>query len=149
MYGEYTVEVNENINDISRRFGVSIDEIARLNPNININQLQAGQIIRIPNIFSESFKYYIVKKGDSLYKIAAENNTDVNMIAQINGLDIYDYLYPGQRIMVPKEGVKLYITEDGDTLRSVAIKTKNTLNSIILENSTIYLLPGQLLIYRE
>lgn len=67
MYGEYTVEVNENINDIARRFGVSIDEIARLNPNININQLQAGQIIRIPNIFSESFKYYIVKKGDTIF----------------------------------------------------------------------------------
>ena len=149
MFSEYIIGVNETINDISSKFGVPISEILRMNSNLDYNNLMPGQIIRIPTDVNENFVYYRIKKGDSLYKLSNENNIDVDMLAQINGLDLYDYLYPNQIIMIPKKGVKLYITKQGDTLSSISNETKTSLNSLVNDNNNIYLLPEQLILYRE
>lgn len=93
------------------------------------------------------FDTYIIKEGDTLYDIAQKNNIDLNMLAQINGILTYDYLYPNQEIMIPKSNVKLYITKQGDTLQNVASSINQTLNNIVDNNSSIYLLPDQLLVY--
>ena len=57
-----------------------------------------------------------------------------------------DYIYPNQKIMIPKSGYSFYITKDGDTLSIVADKFKRNADEIIKMNQTIYLLPGQLMI---
>ena len=149
MFNEYIVGINETINDISSKFGVPISEIIRINGNLDYNNLMPGSSIKIPTGVNENFNYYIIKKGDSLYKIANENNVEVDMLAEINGLDVYDYLYPNQIIMVPKRGVKLYITKEGDTLNNVLSMTKSSLNSLVNNNKNMYLLPEQLIIYSE
>lgn len=149
MFNEYIVGINETINDISSKFGVPISEIIRINGNLDYNNLMPGSSIKIPTGVNENFNYYRIKKGDSLYKIANENNIEVDMLAEINGLDVYDYLYPNQIIMVPKRGVKLYITKEGDTLNNVLSMTKSSLNSLVNDNKNMYLLPEQLIIYRE
>ena len=149
MFSEYIIGVNETINDVSSKFGVPISEILRMNSNLDYNNLMPGQTIRIPTDVNENFVYYRIKKGDSLYKLSNENNIDVDMLAQINGLDLYDYLYPNQIIMIPKSGVKLYITKQEDTLRSISNETNTSLNSLVNDNNNIYLLPEQLILYRE
>ena len=149
MFNEYIVGINETINDISSKFGVPISEIIRINGNLDYNNLMPGSSIKIPTGVNENFNYYRIKKGDSLYKIANENNVEVDMLAEINGLDVYDYLYPNQIIMVPKRGVKLYITKEGDTLNNVLSMTKSSFNSLVNDNKNMYLLPEQLIIYRE
>lgn len=149
MFSEYIVGMNETINDISSKFGVPVSEIIRINENLNYNNLMPGSSIKIPNNVNENFIYYRINKGDSLYRIASENNIDVDILAEINGLDIYDYLYPNQIIMIPKKGVKLYITKEGDTLSRVLNMTKSDIISLISNNKNMYLLPEQLIIYRE
>lgn len=149
MFSDYIVQVNDTVGDIAKKFGTSIQEIVKINSGLNFNNLIPGQVIKIPANISDAFSYYIVKKGDNLYKLANENDTDVNMLAQINGLNMYDFLHPGEQLMIPNKGVKLYITKEGDTLKSVSDKTKTNLNSLVAENANIYLLPEQLLIYRE
>lgn len=95
------------------------------------------------------FYDYYIESGDTLYDIAKKNDIDVSMLAQINGLDVYDYLYPGQMIIIPKKGVKLYITKESDTLDKIARENSTTQENLLKSNSTIYLLPEQLLLYRE
>ncbi len=95
------------------------------------------------------FDDYIVKEGDTLYDIALNNNVDVSILAEINGIMSYDYLYPNQKIMVPKSNVVLYITKQGDTLQNFVNKTGKTIDEIFMSNSSIYLLPEQLMIYKE
>ena len=95
------------------------------------------------------FDTYIVKEGNTLYDIAKENNVDVSMLAEINGIMSYDYLYPNQKIMIPKNDVVLYITKQGDTLQDFVKKTGKNIDEIIKSNSSIYLLPEQLMIYKE
>ena len=149
MFNEYIIGFNETISDISNKFGVPVSEIIKLNGNLDYNNLMPGNTLKIPTSINENFIYYRITKGDSLYKIASENNIDVDILAEINGLDVYDYLYPNQIIMIPKKDVQLYITKEGDTLNNVSNMTKNTIISLANNNSNIYLLPGQLIIYKE
>lgn len=95
------------------------------------------------------FDYYIVSEGDTLYDIARKNNVDVSILSEINGIKTYDYLYPKQEIMIPKNNVVLYITKQGDTLQDFISFTGKTLDEIVESNSSIYLLPEQLMVYKE
>ena len=66
----------------------------------------------------------------------------------INGLNENDYIYPGQEILVPNEGVSIYVTEN-DTLRDVASKLGLSEEEIVKQNETLYLLPEQIIIYKK
>ena len=94
------------------------------------------------------FDIYKVEKGDSLYKIAKEYNINPTLLSSLNGLNIDDYIYPDQEILVPKKGYLYYITVDGDTIDLVSDKFSLNIDEILSEN-TIYLLPGQLLIHKK
>ena len=92
------------------------------------------------------FNYYIIEKGDSLYKIAREYNINPELLASINGLSMEDYIYPKQQILIPKSGYSFYITKDGDTLDLVADKFKITSEELLKKNGVIYLSEGQILV---
>ena len=91
------------------------------------------------------FEYYVIEKGDNLYNIGLKYNINPELLASMNGLDMEDYIYPGQELLIPKNGFSYYITADGDTLDIVANRFNSTKEDIILQNDTIYLLPNQLL----
>ena len=71
----------------------------------------------IENNFYDTYK---INKGDSLYKISKKFNVNTNLLAELNGLDIDDYIYPEQVILIPKSNVSYYITKEGDTLKNIS-----------------------------
>ncbi len=101
------------------------------------------------NIESPYYMVYEIKKGDSLYKISKEFNVNTKLLAELNGLNLDDYIYPGQMLLVPKKDVSYYITKDGDTLKIVSSIFNVDESEIINNNETIYLLPGQMLYYKK
>ena len=70
----------------------------------------------------ESPYYYIyeIKKGDTLYKLSKEFNVNTMLLSELNGLNIDDYIYPGQMVLIPKKDVSYYITKEGDTLKLIS-----------------------------
>ena len=70
------------------------------------------------------------------------------MLAAINGLNIDEYIYPGQTLLIPKKGITVYITSVGDTIQSVSKKLNTTAQGLVYNNNNIYLLPDQLIVYR-
>jgi len=44
--------------------------------------------------------YYIVKKGDTLSKIAKENNTTVQELKKLNNIEDVNKIIPGQKIKI-------------------------------------------------
>ena len=88
----------------------------------------------------------MVKKGDSLYSIAENFNTDPVILSEINGLKLYDYIYPNQVIIVPKENTRLYITKEGDTINSLIDSGTFSLEDLQKYNKNLYLIPEQLII---
>lgn len=95
------------------------------------------------------FDYYTIEKGDNLYQISKKYNINPNLLASLNGLNMNDYIYPGQVLLIPNKSYSYYITKDGDTLDMVS-KTFNVSNNKLLDdNKTIYLLEGQMLVHKK
>ena len=89
---------------------------------------------------------YTINKGDTLYAISKKYNINPNLLASINGLNLDDYIYQNQVLLLPVSGYSYYVTAEGDTLDTVSQMFKKNKENILKENETIYLLPGQILV---
>lgn len=149
MYDIYTVTEDDTIEKIANKYNITPYILYQLN-GMNPNQkLQPNTNIIVPKISNTYFDYYTVQKGDTLYKIANRYGVDYQLLALINGLDYEDYIYPNQVISIPKNGVKYYIVKEGDTLNNISNSLEANINDIINQNNMLYLLPEELIIYKE
>ncbi len=145
----YIVEKGDTIESIGRKYSIPVIEIIKANNLEAPYNLKEGQSLTIPTSLYNIFNYYTVKKGDTLYDIATKNDITVDLLAAVNGLDKDEYIYENQTLLVPKSEVKLYITKTGDTVETISQFFDAPATDIIYSNNDIYLLPGQLIIYRK
>lgn len=149
MYETYIIQKGDNFNSVAKMFNTSVDTLKSINNLYFDDSLRNGMEIVVPKSNNEYFSYYIVDKGDTLYKIAREYNINPKLLASLNGLNMEDYIYPNQEIMIPKNGYSYYITSDGDTINSVSSLFNETKEKLIMENPTIYLLKDQILVCKR
>lgn len=149
MYDKYLIKEGETLDDIASRFNTSVDMILNINDMYSREYLREGEEIIVPKNQESYFTYYTVNQGDSLYQIARKYNINPSLLALLNGLNMEDYIYPNQRLIIPKSGYSFYITKDGDTLEIVKDKFNKNWEDILKYNETIYLLPGQLMINKN
>ena len=142
---QYVVKSGDNLYDIARNYGVTVDDIKNAN-NLTTNSLSIGQILTIPiseikNV--EDYITYTVKEGDNLYSIANSYKLTPTELMNYNNLTNTN-LSINQILKIPvvKEGVVTYIVKSGDSLYSIArnynttvdsLKNKNNLTSTILD----------------
>lgn len=81
-YIDYRVVSGDTLYGIAGRYGISVDELKRINNLVNDN-LSVNQVIKIP--YFET-KIYVVKKGDTLYGIAGRYGISVDELKRINNL---------------------------------------------------------------
>lgn len=98
---------------------------------------------------NQYYEYYTIKSGDTLYQIARRYNINPELLASMNGLNMSDYIYPGQNIMIPKSGYSYYLTKEGDTLDTVANTFGISVDKLLENNKILYLLDGQLLVKKN
>lgn len=123
----YTVKSGDSLWSISRKFGITVDELKSAN-NLSSNLLSVGQNLIIPGKKAQATDdEYVVKKGDTLYSIARKYNTSVDNLKSINNITT-DSLAIGQIIKLPSTSSTAsdtYIVKKGDSLYSIA-RTYNT-----------------------
>lgn len=146
MYSVYKIMYQDTLDSIANKVGITVDELIKLNGNIDFS---ADSYIVVPNNNIDFFKTYIVKSGDNLYKIAQEFDVNVNDLAMINGIKKDEYLYPNQQLIVPSNKTLVYVTKEGDTIDVVLDNFKTNYDKIIRQNKKIYLLPDQLIVFKE
>ena len=146
MYDTYIIKENDTIDDIIKKYNTTENTLKELNDN-NLN-LTIGNQILVPKVGNKYFEYYTITNGDTLYKIASNNNINPTLLAALNGLNENDYIYPNQVLLVPKAGTMLYITAIGDTLAGIAKGLNTNVVEIINQNENIYLQPEQLIVYK-
>lgn len=146
---KYIVKEGDTLLSIAEAFHVRLIDLIQQNKLEDIYNLEPGMELIIPVDMPLGFTAYIVQKGDSLYAISKRlGNITPTQLAEINGLEINEYIFPGQRLIVPKPGVEVYITKDGDTIRTVAEQIGTSDKDLIVYNPNIYLLPEQLIAYQ-
>lgn len=143
----YTIKAGDTLYLLARRYNTTVAAIMAINPGINPNNLQIGQVICIPGTApptrcpAGSFAYTI-KQGDTLYQLAITYNTTVAAIMAINpGIDPNN-LQIGQVICIPGSGTPTcdgfyYVVRQGDTLYSIAMRYNVTVASLIAANPGI------------
>lgn len=153
----YIVQSGDSIVSIASKFNVRVIDLVKENNLTDVYYLTPGLELIIPNNsindktnpdMDNFFQYYTVKKEDNLYKIGLEYGLTSQEIAYLNGLEVDEYLFPDQQLKLPKAGVKMYFTKKNDTLNNVADMLNVSTNEILKNNSNIYLLEYQLLIYK-
>lgn len=93
----YTVVSGDNLYKIANQYGVTVDEIKKLN-NLTSNLLSIGQVLKIPS--RDNYTVYVVQSGDSLYGIARKYGTTVSDLQSVNNLASSN-LSIGQKLLIP------------------------------------------------
>lgn len=135
----YYVKKGDSLYGIAKSYGVSVEDIKKLN-NLSNNNLSIGQELLIPGLSSEnvpSVKVYTVVKGDSLYKIANLYAVSVDDLKSANKLSS-SVLSIGQQLVIPdSESSKTYVVKRGDTLYSIARDNNTTVDRLKILNGLV------------
>ena len=148
MYNEYMIKDSDTLSKIAKDNNVSLDDLLNANEFNNL-KLQSGQSILVPSSKDNPFIYYTVEKDDTLYKIADAYGVDASMLARLNRINLDQVLFVGAKLLIPKEGVSFYITEENDTMEKILNKIGTNYQNLRKENPMVYLIPNQLIVYRE
>lgn len=149
MYERYRVKENESLMSVAKKFGTTPDVIMDINNIYFEDSVRAGMDLIVPKNIEKYFNYYTIESGDSLYKIAQKYNINPTLLANLNGLNMEDYIYPNQEIMIPKSGYSYYITAEGDTLDTVSDVFGISKRQLLDQNETIYLLKDQVIVTKR
>jgi len=100
QYDTYVVKSGDNLWGIASKHGTTVNKLKDIN-NLKSDLLSIGQKLLVPKTGSgTSNKQYVVKGGDTLYKIAQNNGTTVTDLINLNNLPTTN-LSIGQVLMLP------------------------------------------------
>ena len=135
----YVVKKGDTLWSIARAYGLTVDKLKSLN-NLTSNNLTIGDSLIVKDSSENSDnsssvdnnKYYIVKKGDSLYSIARRNNMTVDELKSLNNLTS-NILSIGQKLIISRGSNvpnNVYVVKKGDTLWSIANNFNVSVNNL-------------------
>jgi LysM repeat protein len=129
----HTVVAGENLYRIGLQYGISWVVIAEANNLSNPNQIYTGQVLNLsgtggqpePMPTPEGINY-LVKPGDTLFKIAQHFGISWVEIAEANGLVNPNEIYAGQMIKIPVDApmpppVVHHLVKPGETLFRISL----------------------------
>lgn len=96
---EYIVKRGDTLWSISRKTGVSVDELKRLN-NLTTDTLTIGQVLKLEEVGQIEGPIYIVQRNDTLWSIARKYGVSVQEIITANNLKT-NVLTIGQQLIIP------------------------------------------------
>jgi len=145
----YVVEKGDSAYNIAKKLGCSLEQLKKLNPNIDLSNLNIGDRLILPNntkIASNTqiSNIYIVKSGDTASKIANEYNIPLSELAKLNPQLNLSNINIGDRIIVPTRmaaqqkivqkqiplNTDTYTVEPKDTLIGISEKTGISIDNI-------------------
>ncbi len=103
----YTIKSGDTLFLLARRFNTTVEAIMKINPGIEPNNLQIGQVICIPQMAPPTPPcpngfLYTIRAGDTFYKLSQQFNVSVEALMRANpGVDPNN-LQIGQVICIPQ-----------------------------------------------
>lgn len=140
--GVYTVKSGDNLYSIARQYNTTISELMELN-NLTTATLQIGQQLKLPKTTEEEVETneYIVKSGDTLYKIANAYDLSVADLINANNLTS-NTLQIGQKLIIPTTNqeepmtsYQNYTITKGDNLYAIAREYNTTVDNLMEINN--------------
>jgi LysM repeat protein len=155
----YRVRSGDTVSQIAKRFGLSVNSIAKLNTLGPKSLIRVGQVLKLSGNQSPStsVESYRVKPGDTLLAIAGRHGLSLAELTAINRINSSTLIYPGQVLRVakvlpaskpPLNAPDSYQVIAGDSLKSISKKFSLSLSALreyngLSKSSIIYV--GQIL----
>jgi len=128
-----TIQRGQTLSGIALEYNTTVQILVELNNIANPNLIYAGSTLIVPSEESSidtdgnstsGQTIYVVQRGDTLNKIAAEFGTTARAIAVENNIRNINLIYVGQRLIIPTNRYDLnhtlYKIQWGDTLWSIS-----------------------------
>lgn len=120
-----------------------IEKMPRRKPQQENNEITyLPKVEHVVKVHDNNIKYVIIKKGDSLYKLAKEFNIDLRLLYKYNDLNKKDIIRPGDVIYLQakrkkSKKKKYHVVKDGDTMRSISQKYGVKMKALYKKNNMI------------
>jgi lysozyme len=144
----YTVKSGDSLSGIASNNGTTVSSLASLNNISNTNLIYVGQVLKLSaNSTATSSKTtssssttaasgtYTVKSGDTLYGIAANNNTNVSSLVSLNSITDPDNIYVGQVLKLSSSSSS---SKAATTTTTSSSSTKTSGSYTIKSGDTLY-----------
>lgn len=145
--GSYVVKSGDTISGISRRFNITQSQLRSWN-GLKSDLILVGQVLRTSNptaaaqpvkkatatVSTSAKGTYTVQRGDSLFRIAMNNNTTVPKLRAINNLK-GDLILPGQVLRLTE--VTQAVSQPAKTTTTTTTTTKGK-NYTVQSGDTLY-----------
>ena len=104
--GTIVVKRGDTLSKIAMQYNTSYQYLAKINNIPNPNLIYIGEVIKVPNyneqeIHDTSHTMYIVKRGDTLSRIAMQYNTTYQYLAKINNILDPNLIFVGEVLRIP------------------------------------------------
>ncbi len=109
---DYSVRKGDTLYSLARRYGVSVNEIMRVNELENSTDIKPGMLLKIPakkfpgqgrrskDSTKSSYSAHVVAAGETFYGIARKYSMSINELLELNGLSSNTLLRRGQKLVV-------------------------------------------------
>ena len=146
----YTVRYGDTLYSLAARYSTTVEVLSALNNLTSPDQLQAGQQIKIPQEGAAlpqpgASVEYLVQAGDDLQLIANKFGVTVSAIVQANGIANPDFIYVGQKLVIPSgdapvaapSGGTVHVVKPGESVDIIASQYNTTREAIVAANSLV------------
>lgn len=145
--GQYQVKSGDTLYAISKKFGLSVEELEQINTGLTPENLKEGQVLNVTKPASSvdhtqhhsasvaNAEYYTVVKGDTFYSLTKRFKTDETTLKAYNPV-LVNGLKAGQQIYFPQveEGFITHKVQKGETIFSI-VRKYNVSLAVLLEHN--------------
>ncbi|MGT2925755.1 LysM peptidoglycan-binding domain-containing protein [Streptococcus cuniculipharyngis] len=129
--GAHQVLVGESVWSISRRYGISMQQLVAWN-NISNNTIHAGQILQVvPPLLVRGTSSHTVQAGESVWSISRHYGISMEQLITWNGIR-NNTVHPGERLQVTAPAI--HTVQRGDTLWSISRRYGLTVEQLVAWN---------------
>ena len=103
----YLVRPKETKRSIARRYGITVEKLEELNPNLKVEVLKMATIINVPNTKEipdtvGDFVTYLVKKGETFFSLGKQFKLTQEQLITLNP-ELKEGVKEGMVISIPKD----------------------------------------------
>lgn len=108
----YVVQPGDNLTTIAARFNTTVGALAQVNGILNLNRILVGQRLVIPGSTppvqpptqpqpqTDDPLVYVVRPGDTLFRISVQFGVPASRLQQVNGILNPNLIFSGQRLVI-------------------------------------------------
>ena len=101
----YRVRRGDNLYNISKKFGVTINQLRERNKLGRRSLLKVGSVLVIPGKGAKRIarkSFHVVQRGETLLKIAQRYNVSLSTLTEANDMSRRATLYVGKKLVIPR-----------------------------------------------